>query len=120
MKKLRVDLDAIVFVMDQQDDFGSTELFDTETGEVINISDEVMDAAESEDEEDIARLPGWEQDLIEMAKAVPSDEEGRFQEIPMRSSSAVRVCIARQKPFSEIQGRIARGSRRGEQMVCIP
>jgi hypothetical protein len=87
MKKLKVDLDEIAFVMEKQDDFESAVLFDTETGEVINIPDEVMSAAESGDEEEIADLPEWEQELMETARAVLSDEEGRFQDIPRRSSS---------------------------------
>jgi hypothetical protein len=87
MKKLKVDLDEIAFVMEKQDDMGNSEHFDTETGEVLNIPDEVMDAAESGDEEEIASFPDWEQDLIETAKLILADERGRFLDIPCRSSS---------------------------------
>jgi hypothetical protein len=86
MKKLKVDLDDLAFVMEKQDDLGSAELFDTETGEVLNIPDEVMDAAESGDEAEISRMPEWERELIAIAKSVLADEEGRFQDIPRRSS----------------------------------
>lgn len=87
MKKLKVDLDEIAFVMEKQDDMGSSEHFDTEAGEALNIPNEVMDAAESGDEEEIASLPDWEQELIETAKLILADEQGRFQDIPRRSSS---------------------------------
>ena len=87
MKKLKVDFDDIAFVMEKQNDMGSSEHFDTETGEVLNIPDEVMDAAESGDVEEIASLPDWEQELIETAKLILADEKGRFQDIPRRSSS---------------------------------
>lgn len=86
MKKLKVYIDDIALVMEKQDDMGSSEHFDTETGEVPNIPDEVMDAAESGDEEEIASLPDWEQELIGTARLILADEKGRFQDIPRRSS----------------------------------
>ncbi len=86
MKQLKVDLDEIAIAMERSDDFGSRNYLDTRTGEIVNIPDEVMSAAESEDEEEIERLPDWEQDLIETAKSVFSDEEGRYVDIPRRPS----------------------------------
>jgi hypothetical protein len=68
------------------DEFGSRDYLDTRTGEIVNIPDEVMSVVESEDEEEIERLPDWEQGLIETAKSVFSDEEGRYVDIPRRPS----------------------------------
>lgn len=86
MKGLRVDLDEIAFVMEMSDDFGSIRLFDTETGEIVDIPSEVMSAVESDDEKEINSLPEWEKDLIETAESVLSDETGRYVEIPRKPS----------------------------------
>ncbi|MEW6409233.1 MAG: UPF0158 family protein [Nitrospirota bacterium] len=86
MRKLKIDLDEIVLVMEMSDDFGSINLFDTETGETVNISGEVMSAVESEDEEAINALPEWEKDLVEIAESVLSDETRRYVEIPRKPS----------------------------------
>lgn len=87
MKKLRVDLDEIAFVMEQVDDLGEgTTLFDGETGEVVTVPNELMDAAESGDEAEIESLPEWELELLDTARSIVSDEKGRFLEIPRRSS----------------------------------
>ncbi|MEW6110008.1 MAG: UPF0158 family protein [Nitrospirota bacterium] len=86
MKKLKVDLDDIAFIMEMSDDFGSVKLFDTETGEVIDMPDEVMSAVESEDEEKINGLPEWEKELVEAAERVLSDDAGRYVEIPRKPS----------------------------------
>ncbi len=87
MKKLKVDLDEIAFVMEQADDLGiHTSLFDGETGEVVTLPNELIDAVESGDEEEIEDLPEWELEMIDTAKSVLADEGGRFVEIPRRSS----------------------------------
>jgi hypothetical protein len=86
MKKLKVDLDEIAMEIDRRDDFGSTILFDTETGQIVSIPDELMRAVEEDDEEALENLPEWEKDLIETAKSICSDEAGRYEEIPKKPS----------------------------------
>jgi hypothetical protein len=86
LKKLKVDLDEIAMEMEMQDDFGSTILFDTETGQIVSIPDELMRAVEEDDKEALEDLPEWEKALIETAKSVCSDESGRYEEIPKNPS----------------------------------
>jgi len=86
MKKLKVDLDEIALIMEMSDDFGSIRLFDTETGEIVAIPDEVMSAVESADKSEINDLSEWEKELVETAKSVLSDETGRYVEIPRKPS----------------------------------
>lgn len=87
MKKLKMDLDDIAFVMEQVDDFGGgVTLFDTMTGEVMTIPNELMEAVETCDDDAMDSLPDWEIEMTETAKAILSDEEGRFVEVPRRSS----------------------------------
>lgn len=86
MKKLKVNLDDIALIMEMSDDFGSIKLFDIETGEIIDIPDEVMSAVESGDEDEIDDLPEWEKDLIETAESVLSDDTGRYVDIPRKPS----------------------------------
>ena len=86
MKKLKVDLDEIAMEIDRQDDFGSTILFDTETGNIVSIPDELMRAVEEDDEKALENLPEWEKELIETARSVCSDESGRYEEIPKKPS----------------------------------
>lgn len=86
MKKLRVDLDEIALIMEIFDDFDSIRLFDTETGEIVDIPSEVMSAVESGDEDEIDDLPEWEKDFIGTAESVLSDETGRYVEIPRKPS----------------------------------
>jgi hypothetical protein len=86
MKKLRVDLDEIASIMEMPDNFGSTRLFDTETGGIIDIPDEVMSAVESDDKDEIDSMPEWEKGLVETAESVLSDEAGRYVDIPRKPS----------------------------------
>lgn len=86
MKKLKVDINEIAFIMETSDEFGSTTLFDTETGEIVSIPHEVMSAVESDDEEALQDLPDWEKDLIETAESIISDESGRYVDIPRKPS----------------------------------
>jgi len=86
LKKIKVDLDEIAMEMEMQDDFGSTTLFDTETGQIVSIPDELMRAVEEDDEEALEDLPEWKKELIETARSVCSDESGRYEEIPKNPS----------------------------------
>jgi hypothetical protein len=86
MKKLKVDIDEIAFTMETSDEFESITLFDTETGEIVSIPNELMSAVESNDEEEMQDLPDWEKDLIEIAENICNDEGGRYVDIPRKPS----------------------------------
>ena len=45
MKKLKVDVEDVALIMENQDRFGSQYYLDTETGESILIPEELMDAS---------------------------------------------------------------------------
>lgn len=61
-------------------------LFDTETGEIVSIPNELMSALESDDEEALQDLPDWEKELIETAESIISNESGRYVDIPRKPS----------------------------------
>ncbi|MEW6374614.1 MAG: UPF0158 family protein [Thermodesulfobacteriota bacterium] len=83
MKKLKVDVEDIAMIMDNQDRFGSQYYLDTETGEVLAIPEELMSAIdEGESGED---LPGWELEVLPQAKEIFEGSD-RYQEIPIRPS----------------------------------
>ena len=86
MKKLKVDVNEIAFIMETSDEFDSITLFDTETGEIVNIPRELMSALESDDEEEFQDLPNWEKELIETAESIISNESGRYIDIPRKPS----------------------------------
>lgn len=86
MKKLKVDLDEIALIMEMYDDFENITLFDTETGEIVNILRELMSALESDDEEALRDLPDWEKELIKTAESIISNEGGRYVDIPRKPS----------------------------------
>lgn len=86
MKKLKVDLDEIAFTMETSDEFESITLFDTETGEIVSIPNELMSAVESDDEEALQDLPDWEKDLIGTAESIVNNEGGRYADIPRKPS----------------------------------
>jgi len=86
MKKLKVDIDEIAFIMETPDEFDSATLFDTETGEIVSVPNELMSAVESDDEEALQDFPDWERDLIETAESIVNDENGRFVDIPRKPS----------------------------------
>lgn len=86
MKKLKIDIDEIAFIMETSDEFGSVTLFDTKTGEIVSIPNELMSAVESDDEEALQDIPDWERDLIETAESIANDESGRFADIPRKPS----------------------------------
>jgi len=83
MKRLKVDIDDIAFVMESKDVIEeSLTCLDTDTGEVINILASVMEDMEAGNEEAINDYPEWMKEMVEVAEAVLSDNIGRFQEIP--------------------------------------
>lgn len=102
MKTLRVNFDEIQKAMEDivRDSFDY--YFDTETGEIISLSEEMMeelesrlyDAGDEELEEDIEcieydeepELPDWMLDEIDLALEVLLDEDRRYVRIPERPS----------------------------------
>lgn len=102
MKMLKVDFDEIQKAMEDivRDSFDY--YFDTETGEIISLSEEMLEEIESrlydegdeELDEDIEcieydeepELPDWMLDEIDLALEVLLDESGRFVRIPERPS----------------------------------
>ncbi len=86
MKKLKIDIDEIAFIMESNDEFGGVTLFDTETGKIVSIPNELMTAVESDDKETLKDLPDWERDLIGTAESIVNDESGRYVDIPRKPS----------------------------------
>jgi hypothetical protein len=84
MKKLKVDLKELVFEMEMGDNMERSGYLDTETGEIIDMPDEVMRAVDDgKTGEDLAE---WDEDLAEVAGKILGDETNRFLLIPKRES----------------------------------
>jgi hypothetical protein len=83
MKKLKVDVEDIAMIMDNQDRFGTQYYLDTETGEVAAIPEELMGTFE--EGESCEGLPAWELDLLPTAKEIFEGSK-RYEEIPTRPS----------------------------------
>ena len=86
MKKLKVDVEEIVMIMENQDRFGNHYYLDTETGETLSIPDEIMSALE--EGESCEGLPAWELELLSQAKEI-FEGSGRYEEIPTRFGDEV-------------------------------
>lgn len=71
--------------MDQSDQFELTAYLDTETGEIISMPDNVMQAVEA-GKEKVEWLSDWEQELLETAENVLGDNANRYLLIPRRKS----------------------------------
>ena len=82
MKKLKVDVEDIAMIMDNQDRSDSYYL-DIETGETISIPEEIMTALEMG--ESCEGLPAWELELLPQAKEIIEGSD-RYEEIPTRDS----------------------------------
>ncbi|MEI8310985.1 MAG: UPF0158 family protein [Verrucomicrobiota bacterium] len=78
MKPVKISdlLDALEF---DSDEYGSW--VDLETGSVVHVSHEVISAVE-EGDEDAESLGEWENEEVEIAKAVVADSGGRFVDAP--------------------------------------
>jgi hypothetical protein len=83
-RKLKVDLSELVFAMEMGDNMERNGYLDTETGEVIDMPDEIMRAVE--DGKEGSDLVEWEEELAEAAEKILSDEQNRFLPIPRRES----------------------------------
>ena len=84
MKKLKVDVEDIVMIMDNQERFENHYYLDTEKGETLCIPDEPMNAFG--EGESCEGLPAWELELLPQAKEILAGND-RYQEIPIRFSS---------------------------------
>ncbi len=91
MKKLKVDIEEVAIIMDNQDRFATQYYLDTETGEIVVIPDEIMSALDQDDPcED---LPDWELELLPQAKEISEGSE-RYEEIPIRPpGEAYRIMV---------------------------
>ena len=83
MKKLKVDVEEIAMIMDNQDRFGNQYYLDTETGETVVIPDELMSALQ--EGESCEGLPDWELQLLPQAREIFEGSD-RYEEIPTRPS----------------------------------
>lgn len=83
-KKLKVDLNELVFAMEMGDNLERSGYLDAETGEIIDMPDEIMRAVE--DGKTKSALVEWDEELAETADKILSDEKNRFLLIPMRES----------------------------------
>jgi hypothetical protein len=83
MKKLKVDVEDIAMIMENQDRFGSQYYLDIETGETVVIPEELMSVLE--EGESCEGLPEWELKLLPQAKEIFKGSE-RYEEIPTRPS----------------------------------
>jgi hypothetical protein len=81
MKKLKVDVEDIVMIMDNQERFENHYYLDTEKGETLCIPDELMNAFG--EGESCEGLPAWELELLPQAKEIIAGSD-RYEEIPIR------------------------------------
>jgi hypothetical protein len=86
LKKLKVDLNELVSEMELGENMELSGYLDTETGEIISMPDNVMQAVEN-GEEKVERLLDWEQELAETAENILADVKDRYLFIPKRESS---------------------------------
>jgi hypothetical protein len=83
-KKLKIDLSELVFAMEMGDNMERSGYLDIETGEIIDMPDDIMRGVE--DGETGSDLVEWEEELAEVAGKILSDETNRFLLIPKRES----------------------------------
>jgi len=60
---------------------GSQVYFDRETGKVHFLPDEYVSAANDEDT-DLDRYGAWQRELVELARTILRDTQGRYVELP--------------------------------------
>ncbi len=83
-KKLKVDLNELVFAMELGDNLERSGYLDTETGEVIDMPDDILRGVEDGETESV--LADWDDELAATAGKILGDEHGRFLEVPKRES----------------------------------
>ncbi len=82
MKKLRVDVGELTFVMEMYDNYDSTNFLDTETGEIVSVYKGLLMAIKRNGDKAAMDLPEWEKNVLDVAKRVYFNGNGRYQEIP--------------------------------------
>jgi hypothetical protein len=82
MKKLKVDLNELVFAMEMGENMERGGYLDTETGKIIDMPDDIMRGVEEGDTDSI--LVEWDEEFAEIAEKILSDEKNRFLLIPKR------------------------------------
>ena len=56
--------------------------FDRQTGRVVSVDRDVMSGVEEGDEELLNRLPDWQKEEVEIARAILDDDGDRFIDAP--------------------------------------
>jgi len=83
-KKLKVDLSELIFAMEVGDNMERSGYLDMETGDVIDMPDDIMHGVEEGRTESL--VVDWDEELTEIAEKILSDERHRFLPIPRRES----------------------------------
>lgn len=83
-KKLKVDLNELIFAMELGDNMERKGYLDTETGEIIDMPDDIMRAVEDGETDSV--VVDWDDELAETADKILSDEKNRYLLIPKRES----------------------------------
>jgi len=81
-KKLNVDLKELVFEMEMGNNMERSGYLDTDTGEIIDMPDDIIRAVEDGKTE--SALVAWDEELAEIADKILCDEKNRFLPIPRR------------------------------------
>jgi hypothetical protein len=85
MKSLQLDIEEVAFVMEVHDNFDTLNLLDTETGDIVNVYRGLILALKEGNGDAGKELPPWQQGVVEKAKQVFLNGNGRYQEIPRQS-----------------------------------
>jgi hypothetical protein len=91
MKKLNIDLDLLFQSFSFEDDGLCKEYLDTETGDIINISNEVSKVIDGQAAEE--SLEDWEKEILRDAYAVSEDKSNRYILIPKIEASYFEAFI---------------------------
>jgi hypothetical protein len=88
-KKLKIDIDDLVEIMDWSDDENQHYL-DTETSEICPIESELLQALENDEPTD--DLPEWMQESIPKAREIIGDDEKKYKFIvPFDTNESYRI-----------------------------
>jgi hypothetical protein len=84
VRSLPINLDELAEAIDLIDSLELHHFLDTQTGEIVSVSDEFYDedADPDEESEEDADLPDWQEPKRELARTIMKDDAGRFQDIP--------------------------------------
>jgi len=82
MKELKVDFEMIGMAMDDVSRDCMEYYLDTETGQVIVLSEEASRYAEGDEDIIIEDLPDWQKSEIEVAKNIRDNNTERYINIP--------------------------------------